>query len=165
MPVSQKSASKTDIIASDLPPELDVLTGIYLLYWKIEEVVDQINVTPALQKNERQLLVNLSKPTRMGTMASEMQILPSTLTAIADGLETKGLIRRERDPDDRRAWRLCLTEDGAEQRHRLMARAVEIFTEVSGLSRGETETIASLMQKVTHNIKNTGLPERARPCQ
>lgn len=161
----QKSTSENQTIATDLPPELDVLTGIYLLYWKIEEVVDQINVTPALQKNERQLLINLSNPTRMGTMASEMQILPSTLTAIADGLEAKGLITRERDPDDRRAWQLRLTDTGLEARRNLLTRAVEIFAEVSGLTRTETETIAALMQKVTRNIKTTGLPERARPCQ
>ncbi len=161
---SQKPTNRLDLQA-DLPPELNVLMGVYLLYWKVEEVVDTINVTPALAKHERQLLVNLAAPTRMGDMASEMQILPSTLTAIADGLEEKGLISRERDPTDRRAWQLRLTELGAEKRHALMARAVEIFAEVSGLTRDETATIASLMQKVACNIKAGGLPEGLKPCQ
>lgn len=152
-------------IPADLPPELSVLMGVYLLYWKIDEVVDEINITPPLSKNERQLLVNLATPTRMGELANEMQILPSTLTSIADGLESKGLLRRERDPNDRRAWRLLLTEVGIEKRKTMMARAVEIFTEASGLTRAETQTIASLMQKVVHNIKSGGLPEGAKVCQ
>lgn len=154
-----------DGIPTDLPPELNVLMGVFLLYWKIDEVMETINVTPVLTKNERQVLVNLAAPRRMGELAGEMQVLPSALTAIADGMEEKGLVTRERDPDDRRAWRLVLTAAGIEKRKALMARAVEIFSEVSGLTRSETETIASLMQKVTRNIKANGLPQGAKPCQ
>ncbi|MCW8842551.1 MAG: MarR family transcriptional regulator [Rhodobacteraceae bacterium] len=152
-------------IPSDLPPELSVLMGVYLLYWKFEEVVERINITPALSQNEHKLLINLPEPRRMGEMAAEMQMLPSTLTAIADGLEGKGMITRERDPDDRRAWRLGLTEKGVQNRHALMSRAVEIFAEVSGLTRAETESISVLMQKVVRNIKADGLPEGATSCR
>lgn len=154
-----------DGIPSDLPPEMSVLMGVFLLYWKIDEMVETINVTPALSKNERQLMVNLAVPRRMGELAADMQVLPSTLTAIADELEGKGLVRRERDPDDRRAWRLCLTDDGAKSRAGLLRKATDIFRAVSGLSRDETEKIADLMQKVARNIRADGLPEGAKTCQ
>ncbi|MBR9843832.1 MAG: MarR family transcriptional regulator [Rhodobacteraceae bacterium] len=153
-----------DGIPSDLPPELNVLMGVYLLYWKIDELVDSINISPELTRNERHLLVNLDAPCRMGALASEMQILPSTLTALADGLEEKGLLVRERDPEDRRAWRLNLTEIGVKKRQDFLAHASEIFTEVSGLAKSETRMISALMLKVTRNIKANGLPEGAKAC-
>jgi DNA-binding MarR family transcriptional regulator len=163
--MSSGETAIVDGIPADLPPELNVLMGVFLLYWKIDEVMDTINVSPALTKNERQVLVNLPAPRRMGELAGEMQILPSALTAIADGMEEKGLIARERDPHDRRAWQLVLTQEGIAKRQALISRAVEIFSEVSGLTSDETETIASLMQKVTRNIKAKGLPEGAKSCQ
>ena len=154
-----------DGIPTDLPPELKVLMGVFYLYWKIDEVVDSINVTPALSKNERELLIKLIVPSRMGDLASDMQVLPSTLTAIADLLEQKGLAQRVRDPADRRAWLLSLTEEGIEKRRSLMARGAEIFTRVSGLSAEETQALSDLMLKVAHNIKADGLPEGAKSCR
>lgn len=148
----------------DLPPEVNVLLGVYLLYWKIDEVIDAINVTPVLSKNERHLIVNLSAPCGMGELAAEMQILPSTLTALANGLEEKGLLMREQDPADRRVWRLRLTEAGRAKREALMTRAADLFADISGLTPNETRTISGLMLKIARNIKANGLPEGARPC-
>lgn len=153
-----------DGLPSDLPPELNVLIGVFFLFWKIEELVDVINVTPPLSKNERNVLITLVAPRRMGALAADMQVLPSTLTTIADGLENKGLIARERDPQDRRAWQLRLTQAGSATRQDIIRKATQIFTEVSGLSRKETETISALMLKVARNIKANGLPEGAKPC-
>lgn len=150
---------------TDLPAEMNVLLGVYLLYWKVDEVVDTINVTPALTKNERHLLINMAEPRRMGELATEMQVLPSTLTNIADALETKGMAVRERDPQDRRASRLRLTETGTAKRKEVIQKGAQIFTEISGLTHPETETISALMLKVIHNIKANGLPEGAKPCQ
>ncbi|MGB0960152.1 MAG: MarR family winged helix-turn-helix transcriptional regulator [Halocynthiibacter sp.] len=149
---------------TDLPPEVNILMGIYMSYWKIDEVVEQINIMSALNRNERQLLVNLAAPRRMKELASEMQILPSTLTAVANGLEERDLLIRERDPDDRRSWFLTLTDSGIQKRHALLARAVEVFTEISGLNATEIAELSTLMQKITHNIKANGLPEGAKLC-
>ncbi|WP_146347299.1 MarR family winged helix-turn-helix transcriptional regulator [Falsiphaeobacter marinintestinus] len=152
-------------VPTDLPPEMNVLMGVYLLYLKVDEVVDSINVTPDLTKNERHLLIYMAEPRRMGELAADMQVLPSTLTNIADALESKGLALRESDPEDRRASRLRLTEIGDAKRQEVIRKGAEVFTEISGLTRPETETISALMLKVIHNIKADGLPEGAKPCQ
>lgn len=154
-----------DGFPSDLPPELSVLMGVHLLYWKINEVVDVTDVTPALSKNERKLLVHLAVPRRMGELASDMQILPSMVTLIADELEEKGLLERARDPNDRRAWQLCLTDAGVTAREETLRRAASIFQQVTGLSTHETEAVADLMKKVVRKIRADGLPEGAKPCQ
>lgn len=47
-----------------------------------------------------------------GTLADILRLHPSTLTGILHRLERRGLVRRTRDPDDRRRTRLALTPRG-----------------------------------------------------
>lgn len=47
-----------------------------------------------------------------GELARSWQVTPAVLTGIVDRLESRGLVRREPDPLDRRRLRLALTEDG-----------------------------------------------------
>jgi DNA-binding MarR family transcriptional regulator len=49
-----------------------------------------------------------------GDLARLWQVTPAVLTGIVDRLESRGLVRREPDPMDRRRLRLALTEDGLE---------------------------------------------------
>ncbi len=138
--------------------DINALEGIYLLYWKIEECADKIALEPSMSKQERHLLVCLDVPRRMGDLAREMQALPSTVTAMADTLEAKGLITRERDPSDRRAWLLWLTEDGQQLRHTMAAKAGELFREISGLSDVDIHQFAEIALKIRTKIMETGLP-------
>ena len=50
-----------------------------------------------------------------------MGIDRSTMVAVTDGLESKGLVQQERNPRDRRAYALVSTPRG----HRLLARATD----------------------------------------
>jgi DNA-binding MarR family transcriptional regulator len=47
-----------------------------------------------------------------GTLADILRLHPSTLTGILHRLERRGLVRRTRDPEDRRRTRLTLTPRG-----------------------------------------------------
>ena len=47
-----------------------------------------------------------------GALAARMHLHPSTVTGILQRLETRGLVRRTRDPRDRRISRLELTRRG-----------------------------------------------------
>lgn len=51
----------------------------------------------------------------VGALAQRMFLHPSTVTRLADGLEAKGLLRRERDATDRRVVHLELTAAGRER--------------------------------------------------
>ncbi|MGI3185868.1 MarR family winged helix-turn-helix transcriptional regulator [Nioella aestuarii] len=133
----------------DLGPRTRAILGVHMLFRKIEEQLEALSTEPALTKPERHLLVVLSQPTRMGALAQELQTVPSSITAIADSLEAKGLIGRQRDPDDRRAWRLFLTEDGQRLRHWMADRAAAIFTEATGLPDDDIDTLARLLAEVS----------------
>lgn len=140
----------------DLNPRSRAIVGVHTLFRRIEERMEQINTDPQLTKPERHLIVVLAQPTRMGALAVELQAAPSSITAMADSLESKGFIGRQRDPEDRRAWLLFLTEEGHRQRQMMADRAAVIFTEATGLSDADTDTLARLLADVSETAyRNT----------
>ena len=54
-----------------------------------------------------------------GEFTQEYELDPSRVTRTAQSLESDGLIRRERDPEDNRVMRMYLTEEGSEVLDRL----------------------------------------------
>lgn len=153
------------MLSDELPPEMSVLMGVFLLYLKVSEVMDTITIQPDLPKSERHVLICLAEPRRMGELAAELQVQPSTVTAIADSLDRKGLVTRERDPQDRRAFVLTLTKEGTAARGNLIATAARIFNEVSGITPAETSQLSQIMKKVANNIAANGLPKGMDTCQ
>ena len=51
-------------------------------------------------------------PTRLGVVADHLRIAPRSATDVVDRLESRGLVERAPDPDDRRAMTVRLTEPG-----------------------------------------------------
>jgi DNA-binding MarR family transcriptional regulator len=142
-----------------LSPEIESLMAVHLLYWKTEKQMEIINIDPPLTKNERHLIVRLEHPSRMGSLAKDMLVLPSTLTAVADSLEAEGLLVRHADPSDRRASLLSLTPKGVEIRLMLIEKAATFFADVTGLSPKEIEEFALLSRKIKARILQDGVPE------
>ncbi|WP_170607244.1 MarR family winged helix-turn-helix transcriptional regulator [Ruegeria arenilitoris] len=150
----------TDDISSRLArlsPEIQAMMGVYALYWKLEESFDQIETD--LSHQECHMLIKLDEPKRMGVLAADMLTVPSTITATADALEASGYLSRQRDPEDRRAWLLVLTEQGNHARSMLETAAGEVFHRASGLNNTETAEFARLARKIRDNIIETGIPE------
>ena len=95
---------------------------------------------------EKLLLGYLAEPMRMGEVAEILGCLPSSVTAIVDRLEAAGLARREADPDDRRAKRLVLTEQGLAIRTNMMTASAEVFSAVTGLDEQGTDALLALLR-------------------
>lgn len=100
---------------------------------------------------------------KMNELSQRMMVTGGNITALADLLEADGLIRREPVPDDRRAIRLRLTEEG-KRRFDVMARTHEgwVVTMFEGLTRAEQTALYTLLGKlktcVVHNIATGELP-------
>ncbi|MGV9326421.1 MarR family winged helix-turn-helix transcriptional regulator [Streptosporangium sandarakinum] len=91
-------------------------------------------------------LVQLGQPLRMGQIAGQLHCEPSHVTGIADTLEQGGFVRREPDPDDRRAKRLVLTASGEELRSRLLVRLFEKAPIISVLDADQRTVLLSLLR-------------------
>ena len=63
-------------------------------------------------------------PATQGQLARLLDVSPATVVQIVDHLERRGLVARERDPEDRRAYRL-----------RLQPAADAVVAEATSLSR------------------------------
>ena len=73
---------------------------------------------------------------------------PATLTYTIDGLETRGLVKREPDPSDRRSILVVVTDAGRE----LVKHAAQVLAEITwgveDLDNTEAETVATVLSRI-----------------
>jgi DNA-binding MarR family transcriptional regulator len=87
----------------------------------------------------------------------------TTMVALVDALEERGYVRRERNPEDRRAYLLTITPEG----RRALRRAEEAMAMaesrvLASLDTGEREQLLSLLGKVAADIGRPP-PEASEP--
>lgn len=70
-----------------------------------------LGLTPA-QERALRMIARSEEPPRMTELADHLGIVPRSVTTVIDALEEAGLVRREIDPQNRRAIRLYLTDRG-----------------------------------------------------
>lgn len=91
-------------------------------------------------------------PQSQQQLARAHDIDRTTMVSVVDGLERLGLVRRSRDPNDRRKYAIALTSEGqALLRHKLepaMLNALDIF--LSPLTPDERERFNALLWRLVH---------------
>ena len=97
---------------------------------------------------------------RWGTqaaMAEEMGITGATLTHHLNMVENRGLVRRWRDPGNRRVQNVELTEDGVElfDRLRVVAQAHDRRLR-AGLSEDEVTRLGELLDRLEAGVSDAG---------
>lgn len=85
----------------------------------------------------------------LNDLAAELFLDKSTASRIVDGLEEKGLARREPDPDDGRALRIVATDEGRETHERIEAELVgDVERMLEGLGARERESAARTVERL-----------------
>jgi DNA-binding MarR family transcriptional regulator len=86
-------------------------------------------------------------------LAERLDVEPITACRIVDRLEDAGLVERQRDPDDRRAWRLVLTAKAAPILEKLRLLAEEMSAEAfAGMSIEEIEAMRGKLARIRENV-------------
>jgi MarR family transcriptional regulator for hemolysin len=86
-------------------------------------------------------------------LARSLGIEGPTLTRHLDGLERAGLVQRRRDPSDRRAVQVELTDAGAALHNRLRTNVVAFDQRLrAGLTEEELDGLRSTLAKLQHNV-------------
>ena len=91
----------------------------------LEKECESTGLTPS---QYRILSMIDAAPQRAGRLAERAAVTPPAVSAALDALEDRGLVARERDPQDRRAVALRLTGEGAaalQASERSMARMLD----------------------------------------
>ena len=101
------------------------------------------NLTPS-QLGVLESLYHLG-PLRQGEICAKQLKSGGNITLVVDNLEKRDLVRRARDPDDRRAIVVSLTETGRELIERIFPQHVaDVVLEMSVLTPEEQETLGRL---------------------
>lgn len=98
-------------------------------------------------------------PMASGELARRISLSPATVTGIVDRLEKRGLVRRERSPDDKRRLRITLTETGLATARRMPPPLAETFSRrLNALPPAEREEIERVIAKVADMMESHDLP-------
>ncbi|MBZ9750649.1 MarR family transcriptional regulator [Deinococcus sp. HMF7604] len=149
-------------------PELDSAPMLTFITFSRAHALlgDAVRATAAqadLTSATRDLLLTLyrSAPPE-GLPASEVAALlavsPATVTGNTDRLEARGLLTRRLDPQDRRSWRLALTDQGRAlvQAHLPVHLAFEAQL-LAALSSEEIQQFEGLLRKLIAHAEAQGL--------
>lgn len=94
-------------------------------------------------------------PMTAGEVSQKILKSGSNLTTVIDNLERDGLVRRERDPGDRRVIHVHLTEAGSSKIEQVLPRHVAaLVEEFSVLSASEQQTLGELCRKLGRRNPN-----------
>lgn len=84
-------------------------------------------------------------------LSAKSQIDRTTMGGLIDRLEKEGLVARRSHPEDRRAYRICLTEKGKELQPELTPLAASAHEKfVAKLDPQEVEILKSLLEKIRY---------------
>jgi len=110
------------------------------------------------------VLVRLSREPglKQVELADFLDIEPITLCRIVDRLEESGLVERQRDPADRRAWQLQLTEKAGPLIEKLKIIAAELSDEAfAGVARDDIDTLRRGLATIRDNVAALQPPKKA----
>jgi MarR family transcriptional regulator, transcriptional regulator for hemolysin len=104
------------------------------------------------------ILLNLTirRPDNQRELAEAVGVREATLTHHLNGMDTRGLITRRRDVDNRRIHVVELTADGEALFVRLQQAAVAFDTRLrQGLDDADLDTLSALLGQLTANVGGT----------
>ena len=108
------------------------------------------DVTPSQVRAIRALAGHDDGGVRSSELAQHLKIAPRSATEVVDALESKGLVTRTRDLEDRRAVLVALSERGrglAEEIRRTRGQQSDrVFQRLSGAERGELARLLAKLQ-------------------
>ncbi len=114
---------------------------------RFAELVRPLGLTPAAAGALR--LLSRSPGLSQRELADRLGAVPSRVVVLVDALEAGGFVARERHPDDRRNYRLSLTDRGREAMTSLRAAAEQQRAEVlAPLDDSERAQLDQLLSKL-----------------
>ena len=93
-----------------------------------------------------------------GALADRLDVEPITTCRMVDRLEQAGLVERRRDPQDRRAWQLFLTDAAEPIAENLQAIGQTVLNEsLDGVALGDRDAIMTILGSIRDNLTSAGL--------
>ena len=91
-----------------------------------------------------------------GGLADLLEVEPISLCRMIDRLEDGGLVERRRDPKDRRAWQIFLTDRSRPLLRDLATISEELLgTALAGISERDHDAAVAVLERIYSNLSDT----------
>ncbi|MET8998876.1 MarR family transcriptional regulator [Amycolatopsis sp. NPDC004169] len=133
--------------------DLGVVAGLVRASFLVNAVYAESAREYGLTVQQGQLLcVLMGRPYGMGDLGATLGLEKSSLTGLVDRAVRRGLVRRESDPDDRRAVQVVLTGEGREMAEDFYAATCRRVDELAaGLSTQDRDRLAALLGAIVRD--------------
>ena len=153
-------------MSSKSPPEPDPFTPEEFTAWRgllqlretvARELDDRLRSAHGLSLDDYGILITLvgqpDQRQRMSQLGERRLLTPSGITRAVVRLETRGLLRRDQDPADGRAYFATLTPEGARQLRAAQRTHHAIVRDLylSRLEPGEVAQLGALFEKAVNS--------------
>jgi DNA-binding MarR family transcriptional regulator len=133
-------------------PQLAVWMLLHQTYYSILKCEDELFTQVDLTTQQHNILLAIkyiNGPATPTQIANWVDRNLNTVTLIVDRMHKNGLVKRARDMDDRRSFRLILTEKGDAYLNRGTKSAITLIKRLlENLSDDELQTLETLLAKV-----------------
>jgi len=130
----------------------------------LRKAFDRLAVGLGVTRAQWKVLFKLTRHPglRQVELADILELEPITLCRIVDRLEEAGLVERTRDPDDRRAWRLNITDKAQPLIKKLQAVGADLVDQVfAGIDPKDIETTRKVLAQARENAGRCTAMSRA----
>ena len=124
----------------------------------LRRVFDQRAATLGVTRPQWRVLARLKREPglRQVELAERLDMEPITLCRIVDRLEEAGLVERQADPSDRRAWRLELTDKASPLVKKLRGLAHDFAVEaMDGIDEADLRKLQQQLAAIRANVAGT----------
>jgi MarR family transcriptional regulator for hemolysin len=162
VPGTKSSSSQNDMSSLtnnelDAPPWLRVESTLMATARLIREAFDARLKPLDLNLTQASLLAYVAEfgATTQTRLADQMGTRRAAMGTVIDGLEKRGLVQRHPDPDDRRVWRIDVTDAG-----RTLAKDIADVDEVlraelrHGIGREERQALSWVLTRLQVNLQS-----------
>ncbi|RSD21957.1 MarR family winged helix-turn-helix transcriptional regulator [Amycolatopsis eburnea] len=133
--------------------DLGVVAGLVRASFLVNAVYAESAREYGLTVQQGQLLcVLMAQPYGMGELGATLGLEKSSLTGLVDRAVRRELVRREPDPDDRRAVHVVLTAEGRDLAEEFYAATCRRVDELAaGLPTSDRDRLAALLGRVVRD--------------
>jgi DNA-binding MarR family transcriptional regulator len=128
-----------------------------LMRRRFDERARQVGATRAQWRTLT--LLSRNEGLNQGALAELLEVEPITLCRMIDRLEESGLVERRRDPADRRAWQLFLTDKSKPMLDDLRIMAEDLFEQaLIGMSLPARDALNESLSLIRANLISLPAP-------
>jgi DNA-binding MarR family transcriptional regulator len=136
-----------------VPPMMavtSIMRAHQILIARLNATLEPFDLTFARYEALMLLFLSRAGSLPMGKMGARLQVHPTSVTNLVDGLEARGYANRAPHPDDRRTTLATITKKGS----RVAAQATTALNEIgfgtAPLKRGDLDAVTTVLERLRH---------------